>query len=60
MKGHKVMMEDFLDIVYSIDYSHFHFGYIFFYPTAPSNETCSSFCASTANSIGSLSITSFA
>ena len=30
------------------------------YPTAPSKLTCSSFCASTANSIGSLSITSLA
>ena len=30
------------------------------YPTVPSRDTCSSFCASTANSIGSLSMTSLA
>ena len=30
------------------------------YPTAPSSDTCSSFCASTANSIGNLFSTSFA
>ena len=31
-----------------------------FYPTDPSKLTCNNFCASTANSIGSLSITSLA